>query len=192
MEKWVDIAGYKGLYQISSCGNVRSFVSARGKRKIPKLLKPEVLKKGYLRVPLCKDYSKERYMVHRLVAMAFIPNPDNLPYINHKDENKSNNNVDNLEWCTGEYNTNYGTRNLRTGLSRRKPVLVIDKNSGNIVLEHSSMTDAALYWGVKIDQIIYFCRTKRNPRSELLKKYKFVIKNEKDVCSRSKIQRKRY
>lgn len=100
MEIWKDIEGYEGLYQVSNLGNVKN-----NKNKIMKLAKE---KNGYLRINLSKNGFKKRMSIHKLVAMTFIPNPNNYPQINHKDENKQNNCVDNLEWCTQIYNINYG------------------------------------------------------------------------------------
>ena len=105
MEIWKDIKGYEGLYQISSHGRVKSLF------RYKKILKPALQTKGYFYVSLCKP--NKNFTIHRLVAEAFIPNPDNLPCVNHKDEDKTNNHVDNLEWCTYEYNLNFGTRNER-------------------------------------------------------------------------------
>ena len=105
-EVWKDIEGYEGLYQISNFGKVFSF-------KSNKILKPFNDKKGYLKIELRKENRRKIYFLHRLVAMCFIENKNNLPYVNHKDENKHNNRVENLEWCTCKYNNNYGTRNSR-------------------------------------------------------------------------------
>lgn len=106
-EIWKDIPGYEGLYQASNRGNIRS-LNWRKMNIVRNLyLKPH--NKGYFQVELSKDGVKKMITVHRLVAMTFIPNPDNLPAINHKDENKSNNNVSNLEWCTFSYNTSYSS-----------------------------------------------------------------------------------
>lgn len=110
MEVFKYIEGYEGLYQISNYGNVKSLWY--GKERI---LKPSADGNGYLFVNLYKDAKRKHHQVHRLVAQAFIPNPDNLPQVNHKDECKINNSVENLEWCTCEYNLNYGTRNQRAG-----------------------------------------------------------------------------
>lgn len=105
-EIWKDIKGYEGKYQVSNYGRVKSLnYRHTGKEK---LLKPTLQPDGYLHVSLCKPL--KRFSIHRLVANAFIPNPENLPCVNHKDENKHNNNVCNLEWCTHKYNNEYGTR----------------------------------------------------------------------------------
>lgn len=106
-EIWRDIEGFCGCYQVSNMGRVKSLKF--GKERILKAKKDY----GYLRIGLRKDGKKNFYMIHRLVALAFLPNPYNLPQVNHKDEDKTNNRVDNLDWCSAEYNVNYGTRNKR-------------------------------------------------------------------------------
>ena len=127
-ELWKDIQGYEGLYQISNLGRVKSLeriiVTNNGitKKISEKILKPYIKGTGYYNIVLRKDSKTKCYFVHRLVANEFIPNPDNLPQVNHKDENKLNNNVDNLEWCTSKYNNNYGTHNERHALTRSKTV----------------------------------------------------------------------
>ena len=115
-EIWKDIEGYEGLYEVSSYGRVRSlgqFVNHNyggyAYRK-GRLLKPGLGSRGYLSVTLSKNGIQKQYTVHRLVAQAFIENPDNLPQVNHKDEDRTNNNVTNLEWCDAKYNVNYGNR----------------------------------------------------------------------------------
>lgn len=102
IEEWRPIEGYEGLYEVSNTGFVRR-VSDLMVLKFSDL-------KGYCRVRLRKDGKRKMYLVHRLVAQAFIPNPLNLPQVNHIDENKKNNNIDNLEWCDQIYNNLYGTR----------------------------------------------------------------------------------
>lgn len=114
-EVWKDIEGYEGLYQVSNTGEVKS-LNYQGSGEI-KLLKQYTDKRGYKRIELSKNGKGKTYLVHRLVALVFIPNPDDSPMVNHKDENPSNNNVNNLEWCTHEYNMNYGTRNERISKS---------------------------------------------------------------------------
>lgn len=106
-----DIKGYEGLYAVTESGEVWSY-----KRR--KFLKPRNCGSGYLFVTLCKDGEHKHRMVHRIVAEAFLPNPDELPQVNHKDEVKSNNWVWNLEWCDRKYNMNYGTGHERSAKSR--------------------------------------------------------------------------
>ena len=118
-EIWCPIRGYEGIYEVSDQGRVKSI--GYGKERI---LRPVRNNNGYLLVGLRKNREQKWYLVHRLVAQAFIPNPDNLPQVNHKDENKTNNSVQNLEWCDRKYNCNYGTRNQRIS----KPVLQFTKD----------------------------------------------------------------
>ena len=110
-EIWKDIEGYEGLYQVSNYGRVRSL--PRVSKSINKTYGGKILKLGHLdktkhqTVTLSKDNILKTYPLHRIVADAFIPNPDNLPCINHKDEDPTNNHIDNLEWCSYQYNINY-------------------------------------------------------------------------------------
>ena len=117
-EIFKDVPGYEGLYQVSNLGRVKSLHD--GKEKIRK---PCIDPSGYYYVILCKKGIKTKYSLHRLVALVFIPNPNNYPEVNHKDENKANNQVDNLEWCTRQYNANYGTARKRRREKIRKPIL---------------------------------------------------------------------
>lgn len=110
-EIWLPIVGFEGKYEVSNQGRVRSLNYHREGRI--QVLKPAMSKKGYLRVMLCKDGKAKRHSVHRLVAQTFLPNPLELPEVNHRDENKQNNAVTNLEWCTTKENSNHGTRNAR-------------------------------------------------------------------------------
>ena len=115
-EYWKPIKGYEGLYMVSNWGRVKSFdrwvKSRNGSVRFCKgrILKQVTNDRGYLYVELWKNNKRKQCKVHRLVAEAFISNPYNLPMINHRDENKSNNNVNNLEWCDCKYNNTYGTR----------------------------------------------------------------------------------
>lgn len=108
IEEWKEIEGYEGLYEVSNLGRVKSL--KYGKERILKAGKDGC---GYMLVNLCKEGKMKMFRIHRLVAAAFIPNPQNLPEINHIDENKENNCSDNLEWCDRKYNINHGTRNER-------------------------------------------------------------------------------
>lgn len=109
-EKWKDIQGYEGLYQVSNLGRVRSI----------KILNCSIDSCGYEQLRLYKNGEAKSKKVHRLVAETFISNTDRLPQVNHKDENKTNNCIKNLEWCSNEYNHNYGTRNKRAAETRQK------------------------------------------------------------------------
>ena len=106
-EIWKDIVGYEGRYQISNYGNVMSL--NYNQKGIKKKMKPMVDNVGYAKVNLRKDGKQHIKYVHRLVAEAFIPNPNNFPVVNHIDEIKTNNRYDNLEWCTIKYNVTYGS-----------------------------------------------------------------------------------
>ena len=134
-EIWRPVVGYEGLYEVSSYGRVRSldrYVKGKSYRLHKgKVLSPGKNSRGYLSIVLSYNGKHKIITVHRLVAQAFLPNPDNFLEINHKDEDKTNNNVTNLEWCDHKYNVNYGTRNIRaketaikngywTGLSRKE------------------------------------------------------------------------
>lgn len=112
IEKNGIVYDYTGLYQVSNLGNVKSLcrVDRLGRAVGGKNLKLKTGKTGYMEVKLSKEGEAQMFYVHRIVATAFISNEDNLPQVNHKDENKANNNVKNLEWCTFEYNQYYGTR----------------------------------------------------------------------------------
>lgn len=115
-EVWKDIKGYEDLYQVSNLGNVKSLnYNNTGKSKLLKLCFD---KYGYLQVGLCKNKKHKIYRVHRLVAITFIPNPMNYPVVNHIDEIKENNNVENLEWCTVKYNNAYGSHQININKSR--------------------------------------------------------------------------
>lgn len=125
-EIWKDVKGYEGLYQVSNFGKVKSvervIIQRDGKiKKIRGAIKKQrLIKKGYATVCLCKNCKSKFFLVHRLVAIAFVDNPFEYPCVNHKDECKTNNNAENLEWCTCKYNSNYGTIKERIIDTRRK------------------------------------------------------------------------
>ena len=123
MEEWRAVPGYEGLYEVSNIGNVRNV----RKNTLLRLTKTN---NGYIRVGLCKNGIKTGLRVHRLVAQAFIPNPNNLPQVNHKNEDKSDNSVDNLEWCDQAYNNLYGTRLEKSINTKIKNGYVNEENVG--------------------------------------------------------------
>ena len=144
-EKMKDIKDYEGLYAITRDGNVWSY-------KSKKFLKPaDNNGKGYMTICLIKNGKKKTHYIHRLVAEAFIPNPDNLPQVNHLDENKSNNCVENLEWCDAKYNINYGTRIERIS----KPVYCEELNR-----TFKSGKEAAKELGISNENICNCCKGK--------------------------------
>lgn len=138
IELWKPIKDFEN-YEVSSFGRVRRVVDKdNGIYKIKAF--DDV--RGYKRVILFNHQKHKRYQVHRLVAITFIPNPFNLPQVNHKDENPSNNNVLNLEWCTNKYNMNYGTAIERQVAKRSKCVIQYDLNM-NFIAEYKSTQDAS-------------------------------------------------
>ena len=149
--EWKNI--FNGNYAVSNTGLVRSnsrtIKSVTGERIYKeKLLKPEVAVSGHLRVVLCDNGKKKRISVHRLVAEAFIPNPNNYPVINHKDENPANNAVENLEWCSVAYNNAYNNRHQRIGDAEGYTVKVYTE-SGIYVETLPSITEFGRKYNVK-------------------------------------------
>ena len=130
-EVWKDVIGYEGLYQVSNKGDVRSVdrINHIGRKYSGRTLKPRYAGLGYINVGLYKNGKMKNKYIHRLVAEAFIPSHNNYLEINHKDENKNNNHVNNLEWCTSKYNTNYGT--LIERLSKK--VKAVNIKTGEVI-----------------------------------------------------------
>lgn len=172
-EIWKDIKGYEGLYQVSNFGRVKSLdrwaeQKNRKSRFIKGVMKKQhINKSGYLTVGLCKDSKGTHYLVHRLVADAFIPNVENLSEVNHKDEVKTNNCVDNLEWCNHYYNSNYGTRTERMipllNTARKKSNEVLSKTvyqyslEGDLIKIYNS-THATTKYGFSQGCVARCCR----------------------------------
>lgn len=141
-EVWKDIPGYEGLYQVSNLGRVKSLHYNKADKEQVLALRIGRSRNNYIDVMLCKDGKHTRYKVHRLVATAFLPNPNNYPHINHKDENPMNNHVSNLEWCTPSYNLKYGNWALHQRLVRGHKVAKLDLND-NIIEVYDSIKEAA-------------------------------------------------
>lgn len=148
-----DIIGYEGIYSVTSCGRVYS-------HKTNKFLKPGIDTSGYCIVTLYKDGTRKTFKVHRLVLEAYVPNTENLPQVNHKDENKTNNCIQNLEWCDAKYNNNYGTRNQRVAQKRSHAIVQMTMN-GEIVTEYPSIMEAARQTGFSSGHISECVRGKR-------------------------------
>ena len=147
-EVWKDIKDYEGLYQVSNLGNVKSIDKIiKRKNGIEQHFKEKIINKwnsNYAYVNLSKNGKGKTYTIHRLVAQAFIDNPNNYPCVNHKDENKKNNNVNNLEWCDYKYNNNYNFKmnKIRDKLINgklSKKVIQYDMNDNLIKLWKSTM-----------------------------------------------------
>ena len=163
MEEWRDIKGYKGLYQISNTGNVKSLdYNHTGKEGI---MKAQDNGDGYLYVNLWKEGKMKSCTIHRLVAIAFLPNPNNLPEVNHISEDKSDNRVENLEWCTRLYNNTYNDRAKKAGKKQRndpnksKAVVGIHKING-LILEFPSAMEASRQTGIDQGNITRCCKGK--------------------------------
>ena len=179
LETWKPVAGYEGLYEVSNLGNVRR-VAGKGCKEI-RVLKLVKQSNGYLYVNLYKEGNRKMHRVHRLVAQAFIPNPDNLPEINHIDEDKTNNCVENLEWCDNVYNNNHGTRNQRISEALRgvynnpkrskKPLqLTLD---GKLVKEWESTHECGRN-GFDQSAVSACCNNKYGKQGNVYKGYRWV------------------
>lgn len=174
-EIWKDVVGYEGLYQVSNLGDVKSLF------RYKKVLKPIKSNHGYLKVNLYKEHKHKLVNVHKLVAEAFLDNPNNYKYINHKDENKTNNNVENLEFCSFYYNLMYGTRVQRIAEKNNKPILQFDLD-GNFIKEYESITQASKELNNSLNNISQCCLG----RSRTSKGYIFRFKGDKEILSKYK------
>lgn len=153
--QWKDIAGYEGLYMVSNFGDVKS-LPRKGTRKTEHLVSPHRVG-GYIQYELLKDHIRKGHKAHRLVANAFIPNPDNLPVVNHLDGDKNNNSVDNLEWTTASENVKHSFYTLRKGVT---PVAQLSK-TGELLKEWGSAKEASVALGIDAPTITNACKGNR-------------------------------
>ena len=187
------IIDYRGLYQISNLGRIKSL-----KRKYTtenRILKYHKKNSGYYYVDLCKNSETKRFLIHRLVAIHFITNPNNLSQVNHKNENKEDNCVENLEWCTHEYNQKYGTKSkrqsekikgrkasddtkLKMSKSRTKKIIQYDLN-GNIIKIWSSTKDICQNLNFKYNSFKYYLEGKS--KKEYYENFIWKYYNEDDI-----------
>jgi hypothetical protein len=155
---WEPIAGFEGNYKICLEGLVKSVerIDCLGRRHPEQIMKPKHNNRGYAQISLYRNGKRHYFLLHRLVAEHFIPNPDNLPQVNHKDENKDNNHSGNLEWCTNLYNRRYGTGYMRSvekhdysmiGRGNRKPVNQYSKN-GELICKWDAIVLAEKATGI--------------------------------------------
>lgn len=169
-EVWEDVIGYEQKYKVSNLGNVKS-LNYRG-HGYEKNLKQRINNKGYVWYLLSKNKRTYPVLAHRLVAMAFIDNPENLPEVNHKDENPLNNSVENLEWCNSSYNVNYSLnlhpdrrkrekiRSSEKYKRRNKKVIQINLH-GDKIRQHKSVNEIKKTYGYNSWSIIQCCENRR-------------------------------
>ena len=175
-EYWKPVVGYEGLYMVSNWGRVKSLDTYRKSRNGSvrfykgKILKLRTDRDGYLHVSLSKNNKRKNITVHRLVAQAFLDNPNNLPQVNHRDENKQNNVASNLEWCDVKYNCNFGTRNKRSSKKLSKPVLQYDLE-GNFIREWPSVRQAEREGGFNSRCICMCCKGNQKKHKDFIWKY---------------------
>ena len=187
-EIWKDIKGYEGIYKISNYGRVKTLRHKSkcrsyntGNRIVPhfeKIVNERITygdktKSGYMQIRLCKDSIKKEVYVHRLVACAFLDNPKGYDFVNHKDEVKNNNHVDNLEWCTKSYNCIYSKNMDKANEQNKKPVLQFSIN-GNFIKEYPSIRIAASDNNMNHNGIVKCCKGKLKTSGGYMWKYKTI------------------
>ena len=159
-EEWKPIKGFKN-YMISNMGRVKHLAyTSNNKTYKETILAPRKIKGGYIIVRLIKDDNWKDYYVHRLVCEAFCPNPYKFNEVNHKDENKENNNADNLEWCNRYYNNNYGTRKEKVSKALKKPIVQFTKD-GEFVKKWDGAVDVEREMAIPRQGIYNCCNGKQ-------------------------------
>ena len=174
-EIWKDIVGYEGLYQISNLGRVKSLNYSRtGKENI---LSPGLNSGGYYTVSLFKNGEIKKFRVHRLVALAFIPNPENKPCVDHINGVRTDNCVKNLRWCTQKENSNFplARKNISESLTnhpnKSKAILQVSKDIGDIIKEYPSIKEVERQLGIASTNISQCCNGKRNTAGGYIWRY---------------------
>lgn len=182
LEEWRDVVGYEGDYEVSSHGRVRThegkttYTKRHGVRKWKQRVLKEKNKNAiYARVDLWSEGKPKTILVHRLVAKAFLDNTEEYEYVNHKDGNPRNNNVDNLEWCSFKENVNHAFDNDMNSSARR--VVVVHRETGEKT-EFRSMSKASLFIGKGSRHIDY--KIRKTPPDHYSGKYMFFLKEDED------------
>lgn len=182
-EHWLPVKGYEGMYEVSDTGRVRSLdryveyehyggvsISKKKGRELTAIVGKS---NPYAYVTLCKNGIHKRIRLHRIVAEAFVPNPNNYPVVNHKDEKHTNNRADNLEWCTTLYNCNYGTKKQR-GIQTRKEKYPKGTENARIEKFRATMKDRKRACA---ERPIYLCDNKGN----IIKEYRSAAEAGKEL-----------
>ncbi len=176
-EIWKDIKGYEGLYQISNLGRIKSLPKINGYKFQKELIrKNELGTNGYLIIVLNKNSKHHSYSIHRLVAQAFIPNPKDKPQVNHKDGNKLNNNVENLEWTTRSENQKHA---YKLGLLKPYPLMPIKRMKkvnqytlqGKLITNFNSIKEASKTTNISITSISQCCNNKQKTAGKYIWKF---------------------
>ena len=182
-EEWRDIEGFNGLYKVSNTGRVISFKQSRfSKRNDFYELKQKPRGGRYKVVYLSINGKGNGYLVHRLVAKAFVPNPENYPCVNHKDEDIYNNRSYNLEWCSHKYNCNYGTRTerIKANMPQNKAVYQLSMR-GEIIASYKTIKEASKKTGISAGHICSVCKGGREYANGYKWRYKDDILYEKAI-----------
>lgn len=185
-EVWRPVVGYEGLYEVSNTGKVDALNYHHEKRR--DRMKTRIDKQGYVVVRLYKNGKVRNYFVHRLVAIAFIQNNKNLPQVNHKDENKQNNCIENLEWCDCKYNVNYGTAKNRMAKKNGIPVIQLTLK-GEIIAKYESISEAARALGIPDSSIWNVCHGGQKTTAHFKWRFEDDEKYIKSQLRREKIEK---
>ena len=186
-EVWKDVIGFEEAYQVSNFGRIKrkKRTDSNNRTHKERIMSPSIYSNGYLNVELRMNNKKRRTSVHRLVAEAFIDNPLNLPQINHKDENKANNHVSNIEWCTAQYNIRY-----KDGVKRRRATAILNSNAvckysmeGEFIEKFECATDAAISVNGSCTEILSCCHHRAHSLS-----YKGYMWRFLSECNCNKIE----